>query len=271
MRRSRDVALAATLHDASGALVPMIARRLAGLRRLYAAIAVTTSPGTAARVNAALVAGGVFAGTPRPNRRGPLYRRALRAALASGAAYVHYLDFDRALHWADTRPDELAAVLGIAAAHDALVIGRTAAAHRSHQRALVETEGRANDAFAARLGVRRRVDFLVPSFVLTRTLAAALVRRSHARGAEIYGEWPALLATLGVSLAYVECRGLDWETPDRHRAEVRRLGLAAWRRTFDTPDEWRARRAMAAELTRGFATTLGRRRVRPTIATIHIA
>ena len=229
------------------------------LRRFYGAIAVTTSPPTHPAVNALLAELGVFAGSPRGNARGPLYRLALRRALATGAARVHYLDFDRALHWVETRPRELAAVLRVAEAHPALVIGRTVAAHRSHHRPLVETERIANAAFAARLGTRRRVDFLVPSFVLTRGLATALLGRSRARGAAIYGEWPGLLATLGVPLAYVECRGLDWETPDRHRAEVRRLGLGAWRRTLDTRGEWRARRALAASFSRGFDAVVGAR------------
>ncbi len=179
---------------------------------------------------------------------------------------MHYLDFDRALHWAAVGRAELAAVLRVAAEHQALLVGRTAAAHRSHHRALVATEQPANAAFASRLGFRSRVDFLVPSFVLTRPLTATLVRRSRARDADVYGEWPALLALLGVPLAYVECDGLEWETPDRAHDEVRRIGLGAWRRRFDSPEEWRARRAMAARFRRGFASTLGRRRPRPTLA-----
>jgi hypothetical protein len=235
---------------------------LPSLRRLYAAIAVTTSPPTADRVNARLADGGAYAGTPRANARGPLYRLALRRALATGADRIHYLDFDRALHWADTRPAELASMLRRAGRCPALIVGRTVAAHRGHQRPLFVTETEVNARFAGRLGWRRRVDFLVPSFVLTRELAAVLVRRSHANGETIYGEWPALLVTLDAPLAYVECRGLDFETPDRHRAEVRRLGLAAWRRALDTPEEWSTRRAMAAEFERGFSATLrGRRRV----------
>jgi hypothetical protein len=258
-----DVALAATVHDTSGALAPLIRRRLPALRRLYAALAVTASPPTAPAVCAALAAGGAFAGTPRADARGPLYRLALRRALASGAGRVHYLDFDRALHWLETAPAELATVLRLAAAHPALVVGRTVAAHRSHQRALFATERAVNAAFAARLGVARRIDFLVPSFVLTRALGRTLLARSRARSATLYGEWPALLTTFDVPLAYVACRGLDWETPDRHRAAVRRVGLAAWRRAFDTPAEWRLRRAMAAAFGRGFDAVVRRHRRTP--------
>jgi hypothetical protein len=261
-RGERGVALAATLHDASGALRSTIRRQLPALRALYGTITVTTSPPTHASVKDLLGELGIHGGTPRTNARGPLYRLALRCALASGAPFVHYLDFDRALHWVETRPRELAGVLRLAARHPAVLLGRTAGAHRSHQRALFETERVANRALAARLGTRRRVDFLVPSFVLTRPLTRAFVRRSRARDASLYGEWPALLATLGEPLVYRECRGLDWETPDRARAEVRRIGLAAWRRGFDTPEEWRLREGMARDFLRGFDAALARTDIR---------
>ena len=237
----------------------MIRRHVAVLRRLYAAVAVTTSPPTHPSVNALLAELGVYAGTPQTNTRGPLYRLAMRRALATGAARVHYLDFDRALHWIATRPRELAAILRLAERQDTLVVGRTVAAHRTHHRPLLETERTLNARFASRLRLRGRVDFLVPSFALERTIAMTLVRRSRARDGAIYGEWPALVATIAGSVAYVECRGLEWETPDRHRADVRRLGLAAWRRTLDTPDEWRARQALAADIARGFDAVAGRR------------
>lgn len=239
-----DVALAATIHDPEGLLVDEIRRRMPVLRRLYRSIHVTSSPPTAARVRRLLATYDADAGGPRTNARGPLYRLALRRALGAGAARVHYLDFDRALHWAARRPAELAALLARARRHRALVVGRTPRAHASHHAALVATEARAERAFAARLGLRGRVDFLVPSFVLAPDLVGRFVARSRARDAAMYGEWVALLAGLGVPLAYVECAGLDWETPDRFPAEVRRVGRPAWRAAMSTPAEWAMREAM---------------------------
>jgi hypothetical protein len=219
---------------------------------MYARVQVASSPPTAAGLRELLAAHDADAGTPPANTRGPLYRLALRRALAGDVARVHYLDFDRALHWVARRPAELAAVQARARRHPALVIGRTPRAHASHHEALVETESVAAAAFAARLGLHGRVDFLVPSFVLTRDLTVRLVARSRARDAAMYGEWVALLAGLGAPLAYVECDGLDWETPDRYRTEVRRIGRAAWRRAMSTPAEWAMRRTMAREFVAGF-------------------
>jgi hypothetical protein len=251
--RPQPVALAATLHDPSGALRREIAWGLPRLRALYAGVAVATSPPTRARVVEDLRAAGVFAGTPGANVRGPLYRMAVRNALRVGAPAVHYLDLDRALHWLRVAPRELAAVLRLARTHPAIVVGRTEQAHASHHRPLWATEVVANRIMADELGVRGRLDLLVPSFVLSAAAAGALVRRSHARGDDLYGEWAALMPVLEAETAYLECRGLDWETPDRHRRAVRRAGLAAWRRRQETPGEWALRTTLAERIVAGFA------------------
>lgn len=248
-----DVALAATLHDPPGALRADVERWLPRLQALYATVSVAVSPPTDPDLRALLASHGVDAGTATSDTRGPLYRLSLRHALAGGAARVHYLDFDRALHWVARKPDELAAFLRRASRHPALLLGRTPRAHASHHEALVVTETEANAAFARKLALSGRVDFLVPSFVLDRAATARFLARSRARESTMYGEWVALLASLGPRLGYVECDGLDWETPDRHPAEIRKVGFAAWRRAMSSPAEWAMRRAMAGEFLRGYA------------------
>jgi hypothetical protein len=257
-----DVALAATFHDTTGALVRDVRRWLPWLQARYASVAVTTSPPTSPRVVALLRAAGAYAGSPPANARGPLYRLSIRRALASGAGRIHYLDFDRALHWAAVAPRELARALRVARRVPTLLIGRTRRAHLSHHRPLHATEGVVNRLLTERLGASGHVDFLVPSFVVERDGAARLLARSRARDAAIYGEWAALLAGLGGPLGYLECRGLDWETPDRHRRAVRRVGLAEWRRRQETPAEWGIRVDIAAAIMRGFTRALDRCPVR---------
>jgi hypothetical protein len=250
-----DVALAATLHDATGALADDIARALPRLQRLYAHVAVATSPPTTSSIVRLLIDAGAHAGTPPANTRGPLYRLALRRALASGASRVHYLDFDRAIHW---KGRELPAIVRVGLRHDALWIGRTAKAHRTHHLPLHATETVVNQLFARELGIGGRVDFMVPSFILDRARTETLLRRSRARDAAMYGEWAALLAGIDPAPAYIECRGLDWETPDRFRKQVRRMGRPAWKRKQETPAEWSLRIEMAAAFVRGFHKTLQR-------------
>jgi hypothetical protein len=253
-----DVALAATLHDATGALTPDVRRWLPWLQARYASVAVTTSPPTSPGIVSLLRDAGAHGGTPAANARGALYRLSVRRALASGASRVHYLDFDRALHWAATMPRELPRVLRAARGVPTLLVGRTPRAHLSHHRPLHATEGVVNRLLAVRLGIPGRVDFLVPSFVVDRDGARCLLARSRARDAAIYGEWAAILAGLPPPIGYLECRGLDWETPDRHRRAVRRLGLAAWRQRQETPAEWRLRIDIAATIVRGFGRALAR-------------
>lgn len=253
------IALAATLHDPSGALAPLVRRTLPVLAAAYpGGIAVTTSPPTHQRIRVLLDAAGVYAGSPATNARGPLYRLAIRAALARRPDHVHYLDFDRAIHWAARHPRDLRAFARRARRFGALLVGRTEKAHRSHHRPLYATEIVVNRLLADRLGWSGRVDFLVPSFVLERDAARALLRRSRARDESIYGEWAAIVATLVPSLAYVECGALDWETPDRHRRAIRRVGLARWRARQDRPAEWTARVAMAQAIVAGFQRALRR-------------
>jgi hypothetical protein len=266
--RPFDVALAATLHDPPGALAGDLARLLPRLQALYRHVAVATSPPTADGVKRLLAGARAYAGTPAPNLRGPLYRLALRRARAAATGRVHYLDLDRALHWLLRAPRELSAMLRVACRHPVLVVGRTPAAHRSHQLALYATEVLANRLMAERVGVAGRLDLLAPSFVLTDALAARLLARSRARDLAVYGELAALVLGSTPEVAYLECRGLDWETPDRHRRAVRRIGLTAWRRRWDTPAEWALRVGYAAEIVAGFARTAGRWRVAPAVRRI---
>jgi len=261
LRRPRglpDVALAATLHDPTGALRVAIGRAVPRLATWYRSVAVATSPPTSSRVRDLLAAAQAHAGSPAANLRGPLYRLAIRRALASGAAHVHYVDLDRAVHWLARFPGELAGALRLARRHPVLLLGRTAKAHRSHHLPLYATETLVNGLMSLRLGLVGRLDLLVPSFVLTHAHARALLARSRARDNGLYGEWPAILVGLAPEVAYLECAGLEWETPDRHRRAVRRVGVAAWRRRQETPAEWARRIDMAAEFLDGFARTRGR-------------
>src|SRR5438477_572573 len=109
-------------------------------RRAACAGTARTWPAAAPCVAAVLAAHRVHAGTTRANLRGPLYRLAVRRALATGAARVHYLDLDRALRWVARTPRELGAALRAGARHRVLVLGRTPKAHRSHHLPLYATE-----------------------------------------------------------------------------------------------------------------------------------
>jgi len=267
-----SVALAATLHDASGALLEEVERHAEALRHLYpGGVSVATSPPTSPAIVNALREAGMFAGSPSSNERGPLYRLSVRAALTSGPTHVHYLDFDRALHWQRSMPAEPAALLRRASTHPVMLVGRTERAHRSHHRPLYVTETIANRVMADRCGWSGRVDGLVPSFVLERAGAESLLQKSRVRGEAVYGEWLALVVSHTPEVAYAECRGLDWETPDRDPRGVAEIGLDAWRDRFDTESEWQLRTRMAEMIVRGFDRVAARHRTTPRPGLVRVA
>src|SRR5439155_10023892 len=149
-------------------------------------------------------------------------------------------------------PRELRAMLRLARRHPVLILGRTPKAHRSHHVPLWATETLVDRLIGGRLGLARPIDLLVPSFVLERAAAARLLAGSRALDAAMYGEWAALLLGLAEEVGYLECRGLDWETPDRHPRAVRRAGLVVWRRRHETPAEWSLRTGIAIDFLTGF-------------------
>jgi len=45
-------------------------------------------------------------------------------------------------------------------------------------------------------------------------------------------------------LLLIESEGLEWETPDRYREEIRDQGFEEWKRKYQTASEWRKRNKM---------------------------
>ena len=56
-----------------------------------------------------------------------------------------------------------------------------------------------------------------------------------------YAARPVFLWSWAETKHYVEVEGLEWETPDRFRAEIAELGYDAWLDQFQSPAEWRRR------------------------------
>jgi neutral trehalase len=43
---------------------------------------------------------------------------------------------------------------------------------------------------------------------------------------------------------YIEVEGLEWETLDRYRDEIKTQGIEKWKQDFQTASEWRRRTEM---------------------------
>ena len=59
-----------------------------------------------------------------------------------------------------------------------------------------------------------------------------------------YAEWPITLWRSARNPLYLECEGLEWETPDRYIEEIKAQGYEEWKKSFQTGSEWRRRSVM---------------------------
>lgn len=157
---------------------------------------------------------------------------ALKMALESGAAYIHYADMDRLIRWAETRPAEWRAAVERVQQCDCLVIGRTESAWATHPRVMIQVERIVNRVFSDLLG--QALDFGAGSKGFSRDAAAFIVANSRpGRAIGTDAEWPVLAHRGGFRVEGVLVDGLDWEIPDQHQdapasAERQRQMAAAY-------------------------------------------
>lgn len=243
-----SVALAATLHDADGRLYAQAERMLPHLRALLGAIAVQATHATQARTLALLARAGAVVQHEPPGdsggylRLGRPRRESLALALQTGAPHILFCDFDRALHWAERFPDELARVVGGLPARDLTVLGRTERAFATHPRAQRDTEAVINQVFASVSG--RAWDVTAAARGMSRRAAAAVLEGCPEEGIGTDVAWPLHLQRAGgFDIGYLATEGLEFETADRYADAVGAAGgLAAWLGQIDAdPRQWALR------------------------------
>ncbi len=183
-----------------------------------------------------------------PPRIGLSRRQVVSLALESGADWVLYCDFDRALHWAEFYPGELATIGAAIQDYDFCVLGRTWRAFQSHPRFQVETETIINHVFSLACGLEW--DVTAGARGLSRRACETLAAVSRDEGLSTDISWPLELRRLGsYSLGYLETEGLEYETADRYAQDVARMGgIDAWRAYLDAdPVRWVHRMRLALE------------------------
>lgn len=239
------VILLAAVHDPEARFVRLLPADLPPLHAHYPMIHAICGAQTArATVDALRAWGiGVTTGAEMPvNARPP----ALRLIAAHPAwAHVHLCDFDSALHWARAWPDELAAVNAQIAAHDFLLLGRTARATATLPDSQRATEGlinlmfdRTTRGFAGwrQAGDDAPMDICTGAWGLSHRAAAALAARATITDIGFHAEWPLLARdTPGLRCGYRPCEGLEYETADRYPEEIAAAGgLIAWHAAHET-------------------------------------
>jgi len=249
------VALALTVHEPDGRLLPLLEAQLPALARLYAALVALCSRQTHPDILALLRAQGTLVHVDEEERPGILgvgavRREALRAGLAAGTTHIHLCDFDRALHWMARHATELEQVAGSVSRCDFLVLGRTHRAWATHPAYQTETEALFNRAFF--LATRLPWDVGAGSRGVSRPAAERVLALSTDPTVGTDAEWPLLLLQAdsasepALCLGYQACEGLEFETADRFGLEIEAAGYAAWLARMEAdPRRWAFRLQVA--------------------------
>ncbi len=234
-----DVLLLGAVHDPEGRIAALLPGDLPLLQRHYARIAaicgVATLPSTIEALRRAGVT--IISGDDVPINARP-YALGVMAAHTEWE-HVHLCDFDSALHWARTWPDELDRVNATIAAYDFLLLGRTVRAMASLPDAQRETERLINLLFTRTTGgldpwrLGNEADTLIDictAWGFSRRGIAAIATQSRVTDIGFHAEWPLLARdTPDLRCAYLPCEGLEYETADRYGDQIAAAGgIEAW-------------------------------------------
>jgi hypothetical protein len=252
--------LITTLHDSTGWSLESIKTFSEFFKDIYERLIVVATEGTNPTVIEALQNSGWIIISLR-SRVGVEHisdsrRRVLRAGLESGSDYMHLVDMDRVLHWAQRFPDELREVAGRIPRHGFLIIGRTRRAFLTHPRNQTETEVLANKVFSLIYG--REVDITAASRGISKEAAETILRYSRGRFFDTDSEWPTILLSKSkVEITYIETEGLEWETYLKRRTmtfpDGRRVDLREYYE--NNPESWVYRTMLAHRIARAALDT----------------
>lgn len=173
-------------------------------------------------------------------------RAALELGLQGAGEALLFCDFDRALHWAEFHPAELADVASQLGARDFTVLGRSARAFGSHPRIQRDTEAIANTVFASVSG--HAWDCLAAARGISRRAAEAILSDCPDETVGTDLSWPLfLLRAGGFQMRHIATEGMEFETPDRLGPEVAAAGgLERWLAALDAdPRQWAMRLDLA--------------------------
>ncbi len=244
MELDPTVCLTVTAHQPDDRLARLAEIQLPALVAHYAALTAFCSREThptildLLRQHGALVA--LDDGEPSGIYRiGDARRATIRLGLQAATSHLQMCDFDRAIHWVASYPQELRAVVADIPSYDLLVLGRTRRAWATHPPYQAKTEPVFNKVFSLVSGFEWDVG--AGSRGLSRRAAETLLRLSQEMSVGIDAEWPLLLLSQeGYRVGHLRCEGLEFETADRYGAEIEAAGdYQAWEVQMDSdPRQW---------------------------------
>lgn len=233
--------LASPLHDPEGRLLELLAAKGEALLKLYKGnVAVSVSPTTSPDIIALLKQQGFLVSIQRKDAAvmlGNNYLNAIKLALSTDAQFVHLVDFDRALHWVKRFPRELRDVLEIFPSCQAFVsFVRTKRAFQTHPNIQRSTEHIVNAIASEVAGVD--VDIMSGSFGFENSLAKKILQEVKQKDYGIYAEFLRIAVKHHSLISTIEVEGLEWETPDQFKDEIREQGYVEWLEQFESLAQW---------------------------------
>jgi len=242
-----ELVLASTLHEPENRLGDIIIKFGGFITEIFESAHVMLSPATHSDISNALE-DFEFNVSRGPKTIDGIYKSAIKNALEEDPKKIFYCDFDRALHWAKVNNQELREVSDLSDGHDFLLPGRTPRAFGTHPDTQTMTEGVVNRIASKILGFQETRDVLSACWRFTPRIAEKLLQVSTCNTYGFYCKWPIVAWREAQNPGYVEVEGLEWETPDRYRREIREKGYDTWLEEFMTLDEWRRRITIQNEI-----------------------
>lgn len=243
------------IHDPDAGLAWELAECVPVLFSIFDKVIVTATMQTDEGVLEELRRLGCVVARRRTHAYGPgltLRETIRRGHAAAGTGPLLYMDMDRALHFARTKPEEYARLAKRVARAEWFIGERSPSAYRTHQRALIETEAGANVIISKAIGEKKVHDFLTSCIGLSPAACETILRLPARRDFAVLGQWALALKKAGFKPTFASFDGLDWETPYQFRDLVKKLGgIAAFRAHLDaSPEEWEKRRQIARDTVR---------------------
>jgi len=237
--------LAATLHDPEFRLKPEIKVALPKVKELFVKGIICLTPHTPEEVRSFLTKNGLLVKLEPDDIHIMSYKIAIRTALENidnnSSQRIFHIDFDRLVHWINTYPEELTNLLQKNINVEYLHIGRTTRAFNTHPKTQTETERIMNEFGSKILGLENTMDIISVCYIFTKDLGEKILKVNNFTKTGFYGSWPIYFWNFARSKSYIEVEGHEWETPDRFKVEIDKIGLERWKEQFQSKEEWNKR------------------------------
>jgi len=237
-----NTVLVSPLYDPDARLAKQVLNVGKKLFSIYSGkIFVSISHNTSEDTEGALREAGIpFSVTAESISLGQNYRRAIKGGLRLNPTHIHFVDFDRALHWVERFSEELLKVDKEIEKRRGLVsFVRTRRAFESHPLIQRTTETAVNAIATEIAGID--VDIMSGSFGFDKKTAETIIGKSKRDDFGIYAEFLQIALKHKIKITTIEVEGLEWETPDQFREKIEKEGYLAWLNEFESLPEWKKR------------------------------